>query len=86
MQGHYDFGLRSLRAVLETAGKLKLKTLRIISDEQLGYDHANAKLVHHAANIKKVKVEKLGAKKKGEKKKELRKNLPAGSLIKRMEK
>ena len=52
----------------------------------MALDHANAKLVNHAANIKKMKVAQVGAKKKGEKKKELRKNLPAGSLFKRMEK
>jgi hypothetical protein len=40
MYSHYDFGLRSIRSVLEIAGSMKARALRLVTDEQKKIDAA----------------------------------------------
>ena len=73
-------------SVLDLAAALKLKALKIISDEQEALDKANIALENHVFLIKKMRVEKVGKQKEADKKKELNKNMPTGGLMKRMAK
>ena len=73
-------------SVLDLAAALKLKALKIISDEQEALDKANITLENHVFLIKKMRVEKVGKQKEADKKKELNKNMPTGGLMKRMAK
>jgi hypothetical protein len=81
---HYDFGLRSMRQVLDQCLTLKLKALRIVNDQQSKLEMAEAKITEALNAFRPVHHKRAAEEKKRQEEKELRKNLPAGNLMARL--
>ena len=55
---HYDFGLRTLKAILVAAGKMKLRAVRVLSNEELALNQANEHFADHLGNMRRLHRER----------------------------
>jgi len=51
---HYDFGLRSIKAILTQAGKMKLKSINVPTAEEIQMDQAMQATQDHLVALKRV--------------------------------